>query len=269
MIVHREIEDWQKHRRNEEAGGAWSAGFVPTLGGLHAGHGSLIARSRQENPATVVSVFLNPAQFDQQADLDQYPAELEKDLAQLDAWGVDHVLLPTAEAMYPDDYRYRVTENDVSRRFCGAHRPGHFDGVLTVVLKLLNLVRPRRAYFGEKDWQQLSLVRDMASAFFLDLEIVACPVVREESGLALSSRNARLDARQRALAPELLRSLRTESTPEAAARRLQSLGFEVDYVADHDGRRLAAARLGEVRLIDNISLDAAPNGPGKESAHAS
>ena len=261
MIVYRDMDAWRRHRRGQEAAGAWSAGFVPTLGGLHAGHGSLIERSVRENPETVVSVFLNPAQFDQQSDLDQYPAELEQDLARLESWGVDHVLLPTAEAMYPDDYRYRVSEDEVSRRFCGAHRPGHFDGVLTVVLKLLNLVRPRHAYFGEKDWQQLSLVRDMVSAFFLDVEIVACPVVREESGLALSSRNARLDARQRDLAPELVRSLRSEATPQAAARRLQSLGFEVDYVEDHDGRRLAAARLGDVRLIDNISLE--------ERAHAS
>jgi pantoate--beta-alanine ligase len=231
------------------------AGFVPTLGGLHDGHRSLIERSLADNSITAVSVFLNPAQFDQQADLEAYPAVLEQDLQRLDAWGVDHVLLPTAEAIYPDAYRYRVTENNLSRRFCGAHRPGHFDGVLTVVLRLLNLVRPSRAYFGEKDWQQLALVRGMVEAFFLDVEIVACPVVREASGLALSSRNARLDDEQRALAPELVRSLRLESSPGDAARRLQSLGFDVDYVEDHEGRRLAAASLGAVRLIDNIALE--------------
>jgi pantoate--beta-alanine ligase len=256
MQIHRDMDGWRQFRRDRDAEpAAWTAGFVPTLGGLHDGHRSLIDRCRADNPTTVVSVFLNPAQFDQQADLDQYPADLEEDLEKLERWGVDHVLLPTASAMYPDDYRYRVTENELSSRFCGAHRPGHFDGVLTVVLRLLNLVRPRRAYFGEKDWQQLALVRGMVDAFFLDVDIVACPVVREASGLALSSRNARLDARQRALAPELVRTLSREADPELAANRLRSLGFDVDYVEDHDGRRLAAASLGAVRLIDNIALE--------------
>ncbi len=256
MQIYRDMDGWRHFRQGEEAGpAAWEAGFVPTLGGLHDGHRSLIDRCLDDNPTTVVSVFLNPAQFDQQSDLDQYPADLEQDLEKLERWGVDHVLLPTAGAMYPDDYRYRVTENELSSRFCGAHRPGHFDGVLTVVLRLLNLVRPRRAYFGEKDWQQLALVRGMVDAFFLDVDIVACPVVREASGLALSSRNARLDDRQRALAPELVRSLRAEADPEDAAGRLRSLGFDVDYVEDHDGRRLAAASLGAVRLIDNIALE--------------
>ena len=256
MDLYLDIPAWRAFRQAREAeAGVWTAGFVPTLGGLHDGHRSLIDRSLADNSSTVVSVFLNPAQFDQQADLDAYPARLEEDLEKLDAWGVDHVLLPTAEAIYPDAYRYRVTENDLSRRFCGAHRPGHFDGVLTVVLRLLNLVRPARAYFGEKDWQQLALVRGMVEAFFLDVEIVACPVVREDTGLALSSRNARLDDEQRALAPELVRTLRLESSPADATRRLQSLGFDVDYVEDHEGRRLAAASLGAVRLIDNIALE--------------
>jgi pantoate--beta-alanine ligase len=256
MDIHRDLGAWRDFRRSREgASKGWAAGFVPTLGGLHDGHRSLIDRSLADNPTTVVSVFLNPAQFDQQADLDRYPAVLDRDLEQLQAWGVDHVLLPSAQAIYPDDYHYRVTENDLSKRFCGAHRPGHFDGVLTVVLRLLNLVRPQRAYFGEKDWQQLSLVRGMVEAFFLDVEIVACPVVREASGLALSSRNARLDEGQRALAPELVHSLRAGAGPEDVARRLRSRGFEVDYVEDFDGRRLAAARLGDVRLIDNIALE--------------
>ena len=234
MDIHRDIAAWRAFRQAREAeAGVWTAGFVPTLGGLHDGHRSLIDRSLADNSSTVVSVFLNPAQFDQQADLDAYPARLEEDLEKLDAWGVDHVLLPTAEAIYPDAYRYRVTENDLSRRFCGAHRPGHFDGVLTVVLRLLNLVRPARAYFGEKDWQQLALVRGMVEAFFLDVEIVACPVVREDTGLALSSRNARLDDEQRALAPELVRTLRLESSPADATRRLQSLGFDVDLSLIH------------------------------------
>lgn len=252
MIVHKDLDAWRAFR-NEQAD--WAPGLVPTMGGLHAGHRSLVRRCVAENGVTVVSLFLNPTQFDQASDLDAYPARLDDDLAALERWGVDHVLLPEREAMYPDGFRYRVSETDLARRLCGAHRPGHFDGVLTVVLKLLNLVRPARAYFGEKDWQQLQLVRGLVEAFFLDTEIVACPVVRAPDGLALSSRNARLDGRQARLAPMLHRSLVEGATPQATADRLESLGFDVDYVEDLDGRRLAAARLGEVRLIDNVPLE--------------
>lgn len=252
MEIHRDIDAWRRFRAGA---GAWAPGFVPTLGGLHAGHRALIERSVRDNERTVVSLFLNPTQFDEGADLDAYPAVLTDDLDALRAWGVDHVLLPERAAMYPDGYRYRVREGKLSKRLCGAYRPGHFDGVLTIVLKLLNLVRPARAYFGEKDWQQLQLVRGMAEAFFLDTEIVACPVVRAPDGLALSSRNARLDERQARLAPSLHRSLVESPTPGEAARRLAELGFDVDYVEDVEGRRLAAARLGEVRLIDNIALE--------------
>lgn len=252
MKTHDDLQAWQDFRRPL---GDWQAGFVPTMGGLHSGHRSLVARSVADNPVTVVSLFLNPTQFDQAADLDSYPAVLEDDLAQLEAWGVDHVLLPRREAIYADDYRYRVSEGDLSSRLEGAHRAGHFDGVLTVVMRLLNLVRARRAYFGEKDWQQLQLVRGMVAAFFMDTDIIACPTVRDEDGLALSSRNARLDPAQRALAPALHRSLVESPDADAAARRLADLGFDVDYVVDEGPRRLAAARLGATRLIDNIPLE--------------
>lgn len=252
MMVFNTIAQWQAFRR---AAAHWQAGFVPTLGGLHAGHGSLIQRSIEENPQTIVSVFLNPTQFEQAADLDRYPAEREHDLEQLKAWGVDYVLAPDADDLYPDGYRYRVTENGLSERFCGVDRPGHFDGVLTVVLKLLNLVQARRAYFGEKDWQQLSLVRDMVQALFLETQIIACPVVRDHDGLALSSRNRRLSVKERLLAPHLHRQLVTQARAEDAARALKRLGFKVDYIEDFDGRRLAAARLGETRLIDNVPLE--------------
>jgi len=252
MKVFRDLDEWRAWRRGQ---GEWDAGFVPTMGGLHAGHAALVARSVAAHSTTVVSLFLNPAQFDQATDLDSYPADTERDLAQLEAWGVSQVLAPAPSAVYPDDYRYRVTEDRLSRRLEGAHRPGHFDGVLTVVLRLLNLVRPRCAYFGEKDWQQLDLVRGMVAAFFLDTEIVACPTVRDEDGLALSSRNARLDLSQRRIAPFLYRSLVESPDPASARRRLRDLGFDVDYVEDLDNRRLAAARLGAVRLIDNIDLE--------------
>ena len=200
-----------------------------------------------------MSVFVNPTQFDDPADLKRYPRELGDDL-QLANGLVDFVLAPDPGEMYPDDYRYRVTECSLSSRLEGAHRPGHFEGVLTVVLKLLNLVRPRRAYFGEKDWQQLQLVQGMARALFLPVEIVPCPTVRDPDGLALSSRNRRLSPEGREMAAAFPRILRESDAPATAARALGRAGFGVDYVEDHGGVRLGAVRLEDVRLIDNVRL---------------
>lgn len=230
-------------------------GLVPTMGALHAGHLSLVQRSRRENAVTVVSIFVNPTQFDQADDLDHYPRRTEHDLTLLRGAAVDAVFLPAPEEIYADGYLYRVSESGLSRKLCGAHRPGHFDGVLTVVMKLLNIVRPTRAYFGEKDHQQLLLVRGMAQAFFMDTEIVACPVIREADGLAMSSRNRNLDATQRRLAPSFYQALRESMDADGAHARLQGLGFDVDYVEDFDGRRLAAVRLGRTRLIDNVVIE--------------
>lgn len=233
-----------------------TTGFVPTMGALHDGHLSLLARARAGNDRAWASIFVNPAQFNEPGDLATYPRPLEEDLAKLRAAGCDLVFLPRAKDIYPDRYRYRVTENELSRLLCGAGRPGHFDGVLTVVLKLLMLVRPTRAYFGEKDWQQLKLIEGMASAFFLDTEIVPCPLLREPDGLAMSSRNRLLTPPQRLRAPELHRvladSVAKGQSAEEAGSALASAGFDVEYVADHDRRRLAAVRLGPVRLIDNV-----------------
>jgi pantoate--beta-alanine ligase len=238
------------------ARGAGTTGFVPTMGALHEGHLSLLRRARADNARAWASLFVNPAQFDDHADLAAYPRTVADDLALLERAGCELVFLPREREIYPDNYRYRVTETDLSRRFCGAGRPGHFDGVLTVVLKLLLLVRPERAYFGEKDFQQLRLVEGMVQAFFLDTEIVPCALVREPDGLAMSSRNRRLPAADRARAPALHRLLaqsvaERQSAGDAAAA-LAREGFEVEYVSDHDGRRLAAVRLGKVRLIDNV-----------------
>ncbi|MEX2148937.1 MAG: pantoate--beta-alanine ligase [Steroidobacteraceae bacterium] len=253
MRIVEAVEDLVTHRRERGAG---STGFVPTMGALHEGHLSLLHRARGENAQLWASIFVNPAQFDEQADLQSYPRPLEEDLSALRAAGCDLVFLPRADEIYPDDYRYRVIENDLSRQFCGAGRPGHFDGVLTVVLKLLMLVRPERAYFGEKDFQQLRLVKGLAKAFFLDTEIVPCPLVRESDGLAMSSRNRLLTSEERARAPTfhrvLARSIDEARPPAAAAADLEREGFEVEYIADHDGRRLAAVRLGKLRLIDNV-----------------
>jgi len=226
-------------------------GFVPTMGALHAGHRSLLERARAENERVVMSIFVNPTQFDNPADLSAYPRTLEADLAF--AGGLaDDVLVPEASEIYPDRFRYRMTESDFSRTLEGAHRPGHFDGVLTVVLKLLNLVRPHRAYFGEKDRQQLELVKGMVQALFLPVEVIPCPTVRDPDGLALSSRNRRLSPAARARAASFPRILRESPSPAEAQAALGRAGFGVDYVEDREGVRSAAIRLEEVRLIDNV-----------------
>lgn len=230
-------------------------GLVPTMGALHAGHLSLVRTSLAENAGTVVSIFINPTQFDQAADLENYPRQLEQDLEMLSASGVDVVFMPDYHTLYPDDFRYRVSETALSRHLCGAHRPGHFDGVLTVVMKLLHIVRPDKAYFGEKDYQQLQLLRGMVEAFFMTVNIVSCPLVREADGLAMSSRNRRLDARQRQQAPALFRVLRDADSADSARCELERSGFVVDYVEDFQGRRLAAASLGAIRLVDNVPIE--------------
>lgn len=222
------------------------------MGALHDGHLSLLGRARQENDLVVASVFVNPAQFNDKRDLKRYPRPVAEDIAKLESAGTDYLLLPSADDIYPDGYRYRVTETADSAGLCGAFRPGHFDGVLTVVLKLLNLVRPARAYFGEKDYQQYRLIKGMADAFFLEAEIIACPTLREGDGLAMSSRNLLLEPEHRVLAPALYKALRSKSSPAEIKRRLSALGFEPDYVEERWGRRFAAAKLGKVRLIDNV-----------------
>ena len=251
-LVHT-VADWRQQRA--EAGLTDDKiGFVPTLGALHAGHESLLRRSLTENRVTVLSIFLNPTQFDDPGDLTAYPGSFDGDLEVARKLGVDYVFCPTPEEIYPGGYRYRVSESELSGKLCGAHHQGHFDGVLTVVLKLLQIVRPARAYFGEKDYQQLELVRGMVREFFLTTEIVACPTVRHADGLAVASRNEKLNDAQRRLAPLLAALLASAESPDQVARELTAKGFEVDYVEELDGRRYAAARLGAVRLIDNLPI---------------
>ena len=224
------------------------------MGALHEGHRSLIVRCRQENDICVVSLFVNPTQFNDPNDLTEYPSTFDADRQLCEAEGVDAIFFPDYADLYPDDYRYRVSEDEVSRLLCGAHRPGHFDGVLSVVMKLLNLVQPRHAYFGEKDWQQLQLVKGMVDAFFMPVTIVGCPTVRETDRLALSSRNLRLSKTQREKAAQFPRLLATPAPAGDVARLLEKDGFEVDYVQDFKGRRCAAIHCGGVRLIDNLPL---------------
>jgi len=253
MHVFECVADWIDERRAQTREGL-TLGLVPTMGALHEAHLSLVRRSRAENDRTLVSIFVNPTQFDDPNDLSRYPRSLDTDLDALGREGADFVLVPAEAELYRDGFRFRVVETAVSKLLEGAHRPGHFEGVLTVVLKLLEIASADRAYFGEKDWQQLQLVQGMAQAFFLRTEIVPCTIVRESDGLAMSSRNRRLTTEHRLKAPELYRTLSTAASAEAAARSLRQNGFEVDYVEDRDGRRLAAVRLGDVRLIDNVPL---------------
>ena len=248
--VFKSIEDWRYFRK--EMLDTETLGVVPTLGGLHEGHFALVKRSLEENDRTVVSIFLNRVQFNKKEDFEKYPANFEEDVAALEAMGVDAVLAPEFDAMYPDNYDYRVSERNLSSVMEGTHRPGHFDGVLTVVMRLLNIAQADRAYFGEKDYQQLSLVKGMVKAFFMPVKIVACSTVRAESGLALSSRNRRLSEEgleKAALFPQILN---TSGSSDEAIERLKEAGFEVEYVEDREGRRLAAVSIEETRLIDNL-----------------
>ncbi len=237
---------------NYREGCSGSVGLVPTMGALHAGHLSLVDAAKDVNDNVVVSIFVNPTQFDKDSDLAHYPNTLAADLEQLASVGVDAVFLPDFAMMYPDNFQYQVTETSLSQLYCGAHRPGHFDGVLSVVMKLFNLVKPDQAYFGEKDYQQLNLIKGMVEAFFLDIQIVSCPIIRETDGLAMSSRNLRLTAIERKIAPQLYAILMSDSSLSDKKQQLISIGFDVDYLEVMDGRLLAAASLGDIRLIDNV-----------------
>ena len=230
-----------------------TVGFVPTMGALHDGHVSLCERARRDHDIVMVSVFVNPTQFDEPHDFQKYPRTLESDARKLERAEVDVIFAPSVAEMYPNGTHYAVTEDSLSRELCGAHRPGHFSGMLTVVLKLLQIADADAAYFGEKDYQQLLLVRGLCKAFFVPTAIIGCPTVREADGLAMSSRNARLSAAERALAPQFHAALTTAATPADAKATLAASGFVVDYVEDRDGRRFGAVRLGQTRLIDNVA----------------
>lgn len=242
------LKEWRR------GAGSGSVGFVPTMGALHAGHMKLIEQSCADNAKTLVSIFVNPTQFNDQSDCMTYPQPLKEDLELCARAGVDAVFLPQRQELYPDNYTYRVRELEESTVLEGERRPGHFEGVLTVVMKLLILAEADRAYFGEKDWQQLKLVREMAQAFFLRTDIIGVPTVREEDGLAISSRNVRLSTSARTLAPEFHRVLSSAIDCAMARLELESLGFDVEYVDERDGRRLGAVQLEGVRLIDNVEI---------------
>ena len=255
-------------------------GFQPTMGALHAGHRANFARARRENDFLVGSIFVNPLQFGPGEDFAAYPRDLQADLKVCAEEGVDLVFAPTEKELWPRPPGVRLCVGELAERLEGAYRPGHFDGVATVVAKLLNLVGPCRAYFGQKDAQQLAVVRRMVADLGFPHELVACPTVREPDGLALSSRNAYLTADQRRAAPVLYRALRAglaawragERRPAAVERAAVAVveaepAVELQYLALADpdsfapvtvaeaGQVLAvAARLGGTRLIDNLVL---------------
>jgi pantoate--beta-alanine ligase len=257
-----------------------SVGMVPTMGALHEGHLSLIRAARAENDVVLVSIFVNPTQFGPTEDLERYPRDLVGDRAVCGEAGADLIFSPAVREMYAEDFSTWVAVEGLTEGLCGRSRPGHFRGVCTVVTKLLNICQPDRAYFGEKDAQQLAVITRMARDLDLRTQIVSCPTVREADGLAMSSRNTRLSAAQRAQAPALYKALRAardlvsegERDParlEAAVRAILAeapLG-KVDYteivgaddlapVATLAGRVLIAlaVRFGDVRLIDNVRI---------------
>lgn len=261
------------------AGGGGPVGFVPTMGALHEGHLSLLDRAREVAGSVVVSVFVNPTQFGPDEDYDAYPRDLEADLERAGGRGADLVFAPPASEMYPNEQTIWVEPGPLAERLCGRYRPGHFRGVLTVVLKLLHVIRPDVAVFGRKDYQQAVLVRRMVRELNLDVTIETADVVREEDGLAMSSRNAYLSERERAAArsvPEALRSVRSlfsdgERDPGALSRaarsRMVEAGLQPQYVAVVDPESLErvelagddavcaiAAYAGDTRLIDNAPL---------------
>lgn len=245
------LQNWKEIRAELQN---QTIGFVPTMGNLHAGHVSLLQRSKNENAITALSIFINPTQFNNSEDLKNYPQTLAADLKLAKQQKIDYVLLPKYEEIYADNYRYKICEAEQSKKLCGEHRPGHFEGVLTVVMKLLNLVKPNKAYFGEKDFQQLELIEGMVKAFYLETQIIPCPIIRDAQGLALSSRNNRMTQEQYQFALRFPELLQANKDPHEIKKLLEQTGFIVDYVEDYQGRRFGAVKVGDIRLIDNIKI---------------
>jgi pantoate--beta-alanine ligase len=255
MQIFHDINEWRAFRRTLPDN--LSLGFAPTMGNLHIGHASLFAASQQENDRTMSSIFVNPMQFNRADDFTHYPRTLKSDIELLTQAGVDYCLLPDEKSIYFDEYRYQVQENSSNQLMEALHRPGHFAGVLTVVMKLFNLAKPHRAYFGEKDYQQFQLIRDMAAAFFMDIEVKSCPTIREASGLAYSSRNNRLTAEQRLLADEFAAIFHQATlTREQLTSELNKINVDVEYLEEHEGRRFVCVKIADIRLIDNYALTA-------------
>lgn len=277
MKVIHTIKDLQAELSVLKAQGK-KVGLVPTMGALHAGHASLVKRSVNENEVTVVSVFVNPTQFNDKNDLVKYPRTLDADCKLLEACGATYAFAPSVEEMYPEPDTRQFSYAPLDTVMEGTFRPGHFNGVCQIVSKLFEAVKPHRAYFGEKDFQQLAIIREMVRQMQFDLEIVGCPIVREEDGLALSSRNARLSAEERENALKISQTLFKSRTFAATHTVSETLKFVEDAIAAVPGLRLEYFEIvdgntlqkvdnwnqtsyvvgcitvfcGDVRLIDNI-----------------
>jgi pantoate--beta-alanine ligase len=259
-----------------------STGFVPTMGALHEGHLSLVRRARQENDISVVSIFVNPIQFGPSEDFQKYPRDIEGDAEKLRGEGVDILFMPDIAAMYPKGFVTHVEVGEISEKLCGAFRPGHFRGVATVVAKLFNIVKPVRAYFGQKDFQQTVVIGKMVKDLAMDIDVVTCPTIRERDGLAMSSRNAYLNEGHREASTVIYRCLREASdliksgiieiqaVKKAMHEELlrEPAVSGVDYAGIYDPETLnepseikeamllaVAVRIGDTRLIDNIVIN--------------
>ncbi len=258
-----------------------SIGFVPTMGALHEGHLSLVKRAQMENDISAVSIFVNPTQFGPSEDLDRYPRDVENDIKKLRLQEIDILFLPDNILMYPEGFATYVEVGDISGKLCGAFRPGHFRGVATVVAKLLNIVSPARAYFGQKDFQQTVIIRRMSKDLDLAVEIVVCPTIREKDGLAMSSRNLYLDSQQRQAATAIYKCLSAASealqsgtspsaTKELMRKKLaeEPLVTKIEYASVYNAETFdetdqargeillaVAVRIGDVRLIDNVVVN--------------
>lgn len=279
MEIVQSLPQWKSLRPGLEG----TLGLVPTMGALHEGHLSLIRRARAETEITVLWIFVNPKQFGDDADFSSYPQVMEEDLRLAGQCGVDYVLAPGADEVYPQDFQTYVTVEHLGEVLEGAHRPGHFKGVTTVVAKMLCLTQPHKAYFGQKDAQQCVLVRRMVEDLGMLTDIVICPTIREEDGLAMSSRNVHLSTRDRKAAQVLYRALKDVKIAVRCGERdcavlrgrmmhilLKEPRAEVDYVSIAEPETLAecdtitgpvlaslAVRIGDIRLIDNLPLDVA------------
>lgn len=256
-------------------------GLVPTMGYLHQGHLSLMERARQECDVVVISIFVNPTQFGEGEDFDEYPRDLERDAGLAESVGVDAIFAPPVEEMYPGGYCTYVNVEKLTDVMCGASRPGHFRGVCTVVSKLFNIIQPHKAFFGQKDAQQAIVIKRMVKDLNIPVEVITCPIVREEDGLAMSSRNVYLNPRERKAALVLSRSLalarqmikqgeRDRRKVQEAMQNLieQEPLAKIDYIAIREGENLAeiddlhgkvlialAVRIGKTRLIDNMQME--------------
>lgn len=233
-----------------------SVAFVPTMGALHAGHLSLVELAQKRGDRVVVSVFVNPTQFAPHEDFDTYPRQEDADARLLREVGVDALYLPERGEMYPDGEDCAIKAGKAAEGLESDFRPHFFDGVVNVVSRLFDHVRPDMAIFGEKDFQQLQVISEMVAAHNMPIKIIGAPIARDEYGLALSSRNAYLDADELEIARKLNVILREESNAEAAAQALLEAGFDkIDYISERWGRRLGAAWLGRTRLIDNVPIE--------------